>query len=286
MTILEKLEIGDYEFVFVDDGSPDDSLRNAVKLCEEDSRVRVVELSRNFGHHKAMMTGLAHATGEDTFLIDIDLEEEPELLETFWNEMHKDENADIDVIYGVQDKRKGGWFERWCGSIFYGIFNWLSGDPIPNNLITSRLMSEAYKEALLEHKDKSVYLFGLATIAGFNQKPLVCHKKDKGETTYSIRRRIALTVDSITSFSAKPLLYIFYLGLGISMLSFIYICFLFVNKLVFSAPITGWTSLIISIYLLGGLSIASLGVIGIYIAKIFDEVKDRPYTIVKNIHGA
>jgi putative glycosyltransferase len=99
------------------DGSPDDSLKKSIKLYNKDKKVKVIELSRNFGHHKAIMTGLSHAKGEFVFLIDVDLEEEPELLGRFWQELQNSD--DVDVVYGVQENRKGGWFERWSGNLYY-----------------------------------------------------------------------------------------------------------------------------------------------------------------------
>jgi hypothetical protein len=122
----------DYEIILVNDGSPDDSLDVALSLFERDDRVKVVDLSRNFGHHKAVMTGLAHARGDLVFKIDCDLEEEPELLGEFYAEMIKDPS--VDVVYGVQQRRKGGPFERLSGSLFYRLFNLLSDHPVPSNL--------------------------------------------------------------------------------------------------------------------------------------------------------
>jgi glycosyltransferase involved in cell wall biosynthesis len=117
--------------VLVNDGSPDNSLDLAIKLTEQDSHVVVVDLSRNFGHHKAMMTGLAHAKGELIFLIDSDLEEEPEWLEAFLQQMRQD---CCDVVYGVQERRKGNWFERWSGQWFYRFFKALTGLTLPENV--------------------------------------------------------------------------------------------------------------------------------------------------------
>ncbi len=124
-----------YEVIFVNDGSPDNSLDIALSFCEKDSRVRVVDLSRNFGHHKAMMTGLMYAKGELIFLIDVDLEEPPESLTIFYE---KFQNSDVDVVYGVQGKRKGPWFNQVSGSLFYILFNFLSYYPIPHNPLTAR----------------------------------------------------------------------------------------------------------------------------------------------------
>lgn len=140
----------DYEIVLVNDGSPDDSLARAVRLTELDSHVIVVDLSRNFGHHKAMMTGLSHAQGEQVFLIDSDLEEEPEWLQSFAEQMERDR---CDVVYGVQEQRKGSLYERWTGKWFYLLFRTLSGFALPENLITARLMTRRYVNALLLHRD-------------------------------------------------------------------------------------------------------------------------------------
>ena len=115
---------GDYEIIFVNDGSKDDSLEKAVSLFQKDDRIKVIDLSRNFGHHRAIMTGLSHARGDYVFLIDSDLEEEPELLDIFWKELGN--STGVDVIYGVQEKRKGGLFERISGWFFYRFFNMVS----------------------------------------------------------------------------------------------------------------------------------------------------------------
>ena len=144
----------DYEIIFVDDGSPDDSLQKAVALYEKDSKVKVIELSRNFGHHKAIMTGLSHAKGEFVFLIDSDLEEEPELLGKFWEELHKEK--ELDVVFGVQESRKGGWFEKWSGEMFYKVFNYFSGVKIPKNFLTVRLMKQNYVKNLTSFQEKEI----------------------------------------------------------------------------------------------------------------------------------
>ena len=114
----------DYELIFVDDGSPDDSLEKAITLYQKNEKVRIIELSRNFGHHKAIMTGLSHAQGDFVFLIDVDLEERPELLSEFWHELQNDEG--LDLVYGVQEKRKGRLFERVSGYFYYKLINHLS----------------------------------------------------------------------------------------------------------------------------------------------------------------
>lgn len=270
------------EFVFVNDGSPDDSLDVAVRLSERDPRVKVIDLSRNFGHHKAAMTGLMHATGDLVFLIDVDLEEEPELVAQFYQEMRKHPRAD--VVYGVQDTRKGGWFERWSGGLYYRLFNALSSHKIPENLLMARLMTRRYVDALLLHRESELDIGGLWTITGFDQVPVTVHKHSKPTTTYTLQRKIALTIRSVTAFSNRPLLYIAATGvviLGLSLLYFLYTMYvyLFVGK-----PPDGFTTIVLSIWFLGGLTIFSLGVIAIYLSVIFTETKQRPYTIVRQIY--
>lgn len=271
----------DYEIIFVNDGSPDDSLDIAVKLHQEDERVRVIDLSRNFGHHKAIMTGLSYARGKLIFLLDSDLEEEPELLSLF-HEHYR--SSDVDVVYGVQKVRKGNIFEKISGEIFYKFFNMISSYPVPRNLITARLMSQRYVRSLVDHKDKEIFLAGLWAITGFKQVPLVVKKYSKGESTYSFFRKLSIAINSITSFSNKPLIFVFYLGALISLISAIAVIILIIRRLFFNVLLSGWPSLIVSVWFLGGLTIFSLGVIGIYIAQIFSETKQRPYTIIRNIY--
>lgn len=271
----------DYEIIFVDDGSPDNSLEKAVALHQQDNKVTVIELSRNFGHHKAIMTGLAQAKGEYVFLIDSDLEEEPELLGRFWQELHQDKN--VDVVYGVQERRKGGWFERVSGGLFWKLINFMSTIEIPSNMITARLMTTSYKQALIEYKESEIFIGGLWAHVGYNQKSLIVNKGSHSETTYTLRRKLSLLVNSITSFSSKPLIYIFYVGLITTAISLTFIAKLILDKIVFGFAFEGWTSLIVSVWFFGGLIILLLGIIGIYLSKIFIEVKQRPYTLVKKI---
>jgi putative glycosyltransferase len=279
-TEAQKLT-SDYEIIFVNDGSPDNSLDVAIKLYEQDNRVRIIDLSRNFGHHKAIMTGLSYATGELIFLLDSDLEEEPELLSLFY-QYHQ--VSDVDVVYGVQKNRKGNFFEKITGNLFYKFFNLMSGYPVPTNLITARLMSQRYVKALVEHKEREIFLAGIWAITGFKQVPLVVNKHSKGKSTYNFFSKLSISVNSITSFSNKPLIFIFYLGNLISLISLMFAIILIVRRIFFNVLLAGWASLIVSIWLLGGLTISSLGIIGIYLSRVFSETKQRPYTIVRNVY--
>lgn len=277
--VAEKVT-NSFEIILVNDGSPDNSLEIALSIYKKDPRVRVIDLSRNFGHHKAIMTGLAHVRGDLVFLIDCDLEERPELLDQFCLVF---DNPGADVVYGVQQARKGGVFERITGRIFYALFNLLSSYPVPPNQMVARLMNRRYVTSLVEHKDREIFLAGLWAITGFKQVPVIVEKHSKGSSTYTLRRKLSLLINSITSFSNKPLLFIFYLGCCIVLLSGTAALYLIIERLFFGMLLTGWPSLIVSVWLLGGLTIFCVGVIGIYLSKVFTETKQRPYTVVRAV---
>jgi putative glycosyltransferase len=268
----------DYEILFVNDGSPDDAVDRAIALYRDDRHVRVLDLSRNFGHHRAMMTGLEHARGDLVFLLDVDLEEQPEWLGQFEQVMRE---TGADVVYGVQARRKGGALERLSGEIFYKGFNALLDHPIPANTVTARLMTRRYVESVVRHRDRAMTMAPLWAMTGYRQVAVTVEKKSRGETSYSMRRRISALVDNLTSFSNRPLVYIFYLG---SFIMFVSACAAVV--LIWKAEhgevgVPGWPTLIVSIWFLGGITIFCLGVIGVYLSKIFIETKDRPHAIVR-----
>jgi putative glycosyltransferase len=272
----------DYEIVLANDGSPDRSLDMAVGFSETDPHLVVVDLSRNFGHHRAMMTGLLHAKGDFVYLLDSDLEEEPEWLSEFAKRMQAES---ADVVYGVQKRRKGGFMERWTGALFYLMFRLLTGVALPKNAVTARLMTRRYVDALVKHEEREVFMAGLWYITGFEQRPCAVTKHKAPRTTYSLFRRMSLVVNSITSFSNAPLRAIFFLGILISMIAGASVAYLVFKWLFLSRPLSGWTSVIASIWLIGGLIISFIGVVGIYLSKVYSEVKRRPYTIVRRVYG-
>jgi putative glycosyltransferase len=271
----------DYEIILVNDGSPDDSLEVALSIHKEDFHVRVIDLSRNFGQHKAMMTGLANASGDLVFLIDCDLEEPPELLAQFWEALPQ---RDVDVVYGVQSVRKGHFFERVSGKLFYALLNLFSNYPIPANAVTARLMRREYVQSLVQHRDREVFIAGLWAITGFRQLAWPVAKSSKVHSAYSFRGKLSMLVNSITSFSSVPLLYIFYLGCIIILLAGLGGLCLIVRRLFFGVFLSGWLSVVTSIWFLGGLTIFCIGLIGIYLSRVFMEVKDRPYTVIRKVY--
>ena len=271
----------DFEIVLVNDGSPDESLQIALDLQSEQRSIRVVDLSRNFGHHKAMMTGLEYSRGERVFLIDCDLEECPEWLQDFHRMM--DANS-VDVVYGRQAQRRGGFWERAPGEVFYRMMSFLTDEDIPANMVTARLMTRRYVESLLKFREQTAFLYGLWHITGYSQQACPVTKKLKDSSSYTLRRKLTVAVNAITSFSEKPLIWIFYLGVLILGLSAAAIVYIVIQKIFYEITIDGWTSLIVSIWFIGGLIIFVLGLIGIYLSRIFIETKHRPYTLVRAVH--
>ena len=271
-----------FEMLFVNDGSPDNVLDLALALQKTDPRIQIIDLSRNFGHHKAMMTGLDYASGDLVFLIDVDLEEPPEILALFYKTLCQ-ENAD--VAYGVQSPRHGPWLTRTFASLFYLIFRLLSEYDIPPDSLTARLMTKRYVDQLVRHKEHLSNMIGLWEITGFRQVPVPVRKNPfKGTTTYTFRRRMATAMFAITAFSGRPLRFIAYLGCAMTAISALYIVFLLIDYFLFDIAVSGWTSVIVSIWFLGGIILFCLGIISTYLAVIFIETKNRPFTVVRQLY--
>jgi putative glycosyltransferase len=277
----------DYEIILVNDGSPDDSLSVALQLQVENSKVKVVDLSRNFGHHAAIVAGLENAKGEYVFLIDCDLEEQPEWLPEF-NKIMEEKGAD--VVFGVQETRVSSKVSGFFGELFWKSLNIMTNLRIPHNPMTCRLMNRAYVDALLSVGDRVLYLAGVFAWAGFKQEPLHLVKIPRPsaqKSTYNLSRKLMQVVDSFTSFSVSPLTLIFLFGLMIWVSSIAYGTFIVIRKIIEpEVVLSGFTSIMLSIWFLGGFMIVAVGIIGLYIAKIFQEVKRRPLFITKKIYEA
>lgn len=271
----------DYEIIYVNDGSPDASAARIIDLIKKDHNAVLVDLTRNFGHHAAMLAGIEESSGDLVFLIDSDLEEKPEWLGLFYDKLQE---KGADVVYGKQVTRKGRFFERITGYIFYSLFNMLSQISIPANLTMARLMKREYVDALLQFQEKTVFLGGIFELVGFNQVGISVDKGAKKHTTYTIGRRISLLVNAITSFTEKPLMIVFNMGILISSIAVVYSIYLIISRIFFQVYLSGWPSLIVSVWFLSGLIIASIGVVGIYISKIFQETKNRPRHLVRKVY--
>ena len=274
----------DYELILVNDGSPDESLEIACRAAAADSRLVVVDLARNFGHHQAVVAGLARASGDRVFLIDIDLEEQPEWLVEFWRRL--DESAS-DVVYGVESRRQGSWFRKLSGSLFYKLFNLLSETKISANACTVRLMTRRYVRALLSLAERNLFLAGSFAWVGFRQQAVEVAKQLRGgRSNYTLLRRLRLFVDAVTSFSSYPLQLVFFVGAAICLASAVVGACLVADKLLHPSRILlGWSSLMTSIWFLGGLTIGSIGLIGMYLSRVFVESKRRPLYVVREVYG-
>ena len=223
-----------------------------------------------------------HYTPLDVDLLDSDLEEEPEWFDAFLARL---EEEHCDVVYGVQRSRKGGRFERWSGRLFYRLMNAISGFEMPADMVTARLMTRRYVDALLRHEERELDIGGLWVITGFAQRACLVDKHDTSATTYSLGRRMALVVNSVTSFSSVPLIATFYIGLAIFAIAALFAAGIVLQWALLDRPVSGWASLIVSIWMIGAMIISFIGVLGIYLGKVFAEVKQRPYTIVREVHG-
>ena len=282
--IASKLVENDFEVILVDDGSADNSLKVAKSLISIKSKAKVIQLSRNFGHHYAILAGLEHAIGDFVFLIDSDLEEKPELLEEFYHKISQ--KKDTDVIFGVQNSRKGKLFERFSGGIFYYFFNFFSDKAyLIKNLSTIRIMSKNYVKQLLNFKDKQFFFAPVADLVGFKQEYIKFDKLSTSKSTYNFITKYNYFFQSIFSFSLKPLYFIFYFGLFITIISIIYIAYLMYRYFIFNINVDGWTSIMLSLWFLGGIIIFFIGILSIYISKIYIETKGHPRYIVKNIYN-
>ncbi len=281
---IEILDIYNYEIIFVNDGSPDDSLEFLLSKRKEYPEIKIVDLSRNFGHHYAIQAGLENASGEYVFLIDNDLEVHPNFIIECFEVILK--NNSIDVVYGYQEKRKGSFIENIGGKIFWWGINQFSETKIPYNLLTERLMKRQYVDNLLKLGDVNLFLGGMMSWVGFNQVGIPVKKGLRdGKSTYSTKKRVELMISAITSFSGKPLEYLFYFGISITSLSFIGLIFLLINKMIFDDSIQlGWTSLVIINIMILGIISMFLGIVGVYLFKIFRQVQNRPNFVIKNIY--
>lgn len=277
---LEKLGV-DYEFIFVNDGSPDDSAARVMELIKTHPHVTLLDLSRNFGQHAAMFAGLGHAKGDYVYATDCDLEEDPENITALYEKIVGD--PEIDVVYGVLRTRTGGPVRRLFGKLFYVVLDVLSEVKVPRDQAWQRIMTRAYVEALLRYNEVESLPAGLMVLAGFNQVPMLIEKRYKGSTTYTFGKRLALALNAITAFSSKPLTIIGVSGLCISCLAFLLLVVVVIQKLFFLNIQTGWTTVVGSIWLVGGLILSSLGVMGTYLGKMFNQMKNRPLYIVRSV---
>lgn len=279
---VRALGLDRWELVLVNDGSPDDSLAFAMEQRKCMSNLVLVDLSRNFGHHAAILAGLREARGDRIFLIDCDLEVRPDAIAPLW---HKIEQSGADVVFGYQEARKGGWFERLSGGLFWRGINFLSDTRIPENILTERIMSRRFVEALMSLGDFNLFLGGMMSWAGFLQIGIPLNKVQRdGESTYTLLKRFQLMVNAISSFSSRPLVWLFHFGLLITLSSFSYAGYLIIRKFAYGDALVGFTSVMALLAMSLGILTTAMGLIGIYLGKVFNQVQNRPRYIVRDVH--
>lgn len=279
---LSDIRCDHFEILLVNDGSPDESLAYVLERQADIPQLVVVDLSRNFGHHQAVQAGLRHARGNLIFLIDCDLEVSPLVLVEFYAKLRETKS---DVVFGYQEMRKGGRFEQMSGGLFWKGFNLLSDVKIPENILTERIMTRRCVEALLQMGDRNLFLGGMMSWTGFQQIGLpVVKKQRKGRSTYTLLRRIGLMINAVSSFSAQPLIWLFNIGVIITLLSFSFAFYLVLRKLLFDDTLMGFTSVMTMMMLSLGIMTTAIGVVGIYLGKVFNQVQNRPNYIVRDIY--
>lgn len=279
---IEQLQISNYELIFVNDGSPDTSIDFLIEKQKTIHEIVIIDLSRNFGHHHAILAGLSEAKGERVFLIDNDLEVSPFFLVDCYKEMET--TPDLDVVYGLQKERKGAFIEKFGGMVFWWVINKFSEVKIPKNITTERLMSKQYVQNLLSMGDANLFLGGMMHWVGFQQKGIFTQKGIReGDSTYSTKKRIELMIHAVTSFSGKPLTYLFNIGCLITVLSTIGSILLLLQKIIYGNEVQlGWTSIVVLNFLILGILSTALGLIGMYLFKVYKQVQSRPQFIIKS----
>lgn len=274
----------DYELIFVNDGSQDDSHERLAALARSDPRMRVIGLSRNFGHQVAITAGLDHAHGDCVAVIDADLQDPPEVI----GQMVEQWRAGYDVVYGVRGDRAGeGPLKLLTASLFYRLLNTITKINIPVDVGDFRLISRRAADQLRQLREKDRFVRGLVSWIGFRQVG-VSYRREKryaGQTKYPYRKMIRFALDGVTSFSTMPLKIATWMGYASSGLAFLYLVSVFAQRLL-GHTVQGWATIMVALLFLGGVQLICLGIIGEYVGRIFNESKGRPLYVIDRIVGA
>lgn len=284
--LLAALEpaAGTFEIIAVLDGCRDDSFEVISGYAHIDNRIKLIEFSRNFGHQAAVTAGLKHAGGRLIAIIDDDLEDPPELIARFIEKTREG----FDVVFGVRQKRKRSFALRLLYSIFYRVSGRLIDIEIPSDAGDFCVMSRRVLQVLNSMPENNRYLRGMRAWAGFKQTGIEYERAERlsGSSGYTLRKYFSLAFNGIFSFSFRPLKYVTVMGICIALASFTqaaYVIFLKVTGRMRDVP--GWTSLSVSVLFLSGIQLIAMGVIGEYIARIYDEVKHRPPYVIRTKIG-
>lgn len=284
VTVLRTLPVGEFELVFVNDGSRDATAEMLRDIQERDRAVRVVTFARNFGHQIAVTAGLEHASGDAVVLIDADLQDPPEVI----GEMLTRWEEGVDVAYGVRAERDGETtFKRWTAKAFYRAINKMSDTPIPLDTGDFRLMDRAVVDALLAMPERDRFIRGMVAWIGFRQEPVRYRRAARfaGTTKYPLTKMVRFAADGVLSFSLVPLRVATWAGFAAAGLAVLGILYALVLRLLTDIWVPGWTLLFIALMFIGGVQLVFLGVIGEYVGRIYGEVKRRPLYVASERLG-
>lgn len=270
----------DYEIILVNDSCPQGSWEVIKELCETDKKVVGINLSRNFGQIRAITAGLANASGDYVVVMDCDLQDRPEEIVNLYNKL----NEGYDVVFARRKKRRDPFFKKLLSKMFYKMYNYFTGGIYDSSLCNFSISRRCviYNYLTMREQNRAFTMF--IKWMGFRQAAIdVKHdERYEGKSSYSLSKRFKLASEIITAQSNKPLILSTRIGFTISFLAFVYIIYLVIRYFAKGISVSGWTSTIVSIYFVGGLLLLNLGVIGLYIGYIFDEVKNRPIYIIKD----
>ena len=284
VTSLERAPEIDFEIVYVDDGSQDATLELLHGLQRDDPRVRVLALSRNFGHQLAVTAGLQHAGGDIVAVIDADLQDPPEVILDMLDRWRKG----ADVAYGMRTERDGETaFKRWTASVFYRIIARLADVSVPLDTGDFRLMDRTVVDAFLAMPERDRFVRGMVAWIGFRQEAVPYHRTARlaGETKWPLRNMLRFATDGILSFSLAPLRLATWLGFLAAGVALAGIVYALVVRIFTDAWVSGWAALFIAVMFLGGVQLVLVGILGEYVGRIYGEVKRRPLYLVRERLG-
>ena len=282
--VCEELHDFEWRIIYVNDGSTDNSLEIMLKQREQDPMFSILDLSRNFGHQAAITAGLSCAIGDAVILMDGDLQDPPELIP----ELISCWQSGAKVVRAHRRSRKEKGFRRIGFNLFHRFFKWVSDFPIPPNAGIFGLLDKQAADELKKLPEQNRFLPGLRSWVGLNQQVVYYHRDDRagGEPKQSLKRLIRYALDAIFSFSYKPLRIMTSAGVAISTIGFLVACFFIARRLLgIEVAQTGFTTLVTLMLFLGGIQLIAIGLLGEYLARIYDEVKQRPLFILKEKHG-
>lgn len=268
------------EFIFINDGSKDNSIDLIKSLAEKDQRVKYINFSRNFGHQIAVTAGLDKAIGDRIVIIDADLQDPPELIIDMYNKM----DEGYEVVYAKRKARKGeSWLKKFTAKMFYRILKSITSVNIPVDTGDFRIMDRKIVDALKHMPEQQKFLRGQISWIGFNQTYIEYERDERnaGETGYTYIKMIRFALDGITSFSNFPLKFASICGFVVSGIAFIVMLYALYSRFISKDYIEGWTSIIISVLFLGGIQLISIGIIGEYISRLSANVRNRPLYIIR-----